>query len=74
MTNATKKKCQDLRNEVISLGFTRQQFDAMAKAAYRWPDNYGSWYSTAVCVRNTCAYYRTAEAMKASGCYLGRQL
>lgn len=74
MTAATKSKCRALRNEVIALGFTRKQFDAMAKAAYRWPDNYGSWYATSVCVRNTCSYYRNAEAMKASGCYLGRQL
>jgi hypothetical protein len=74
MTAATKSKCQALRKEVIALGFTRQQFDAMAKAAYRWPDNYGSWYSTAVCVRNTCVHWGSPEAMKASDCYLSRQL
>lgn len=74
MTAATKAKCRSMRNEVVSLGFTKEQFDRMAKAAFRWPDNYGSWYSTAVCVRNTCTYYRTPAAMKASGCYLGKQL
>jgi hypothetical protein len=74
MTTATQNKCRSLRNEVIALGFTRQQFDAMAKAAYRWPDNYGSWHSTALCVRNQCVYWGSPEAMKASDCYLGRQL
>lgn len=74
MTTATKNKCTALRKEVMALGFSREQFDRMAKAAYRWPDNYGSWYATAVCVRNTCAYWKTPTAMAASGCYLGRQL
>ena len=74
MTAATKNKCRAIRDEVIALGFARQQFDAMAKAAYRWPDCYGSWHNTALCVRNQCIHWGSVAAMKASGCYLGRQL
>ena len=74
MTAATKSKCRALRNEVLALGFTREQFDAMAKAAYRRPDCYGSWHNTALCVRNQCVYWGSVAAMKASGCYLSQSL
>lgn len=74
MTNSMKNKCQALRDEVMRLGFTRQQFDAMAKAAYRWPECYGSWHSTAMCVRNQCVYWGSPAAMIASGCYLSRNI
>jgi hypothetical protein len=74
MTTATKSKCVAMRAEVMKLGFSREQFDRMLKAAYRWPDCYGSWYSTTLCVRNQCVTWGSPAKMAESGCYLGRQL
>ena len=71
--HAYQKRQTYLRQEVIALGFTSEQFLAMANRAYAWPDVH-NWLDACLAVRNTCLAYGSLNALRNSNCDLAKAL